>query len=108
MLEVLNIEAVNKGSLLCRCDVRIIPWQTTLRGICVFEKGTNRWITLPSRELDDNMTGAKRYVEMIAFDTDAIKNRFRNQIMGAIDKHLKENPEMKGTDVIQESDGLPW
>lgn len=108
MLEVLNIEAVNKGSLLCKCDVRIIPWQMTLRGICVFEKGQNRWITLPSKEFDDNMTGAKKYVEMIPFDTDSVKQRFRNQIMGAIDKYLKENPEMKGKDVIQESDGLPW
>jgi len=108
MLEVLNIEPVNKGSLLCKCDVRIAPWQMTLRGICVFEKGQNRWITLPSREFDDNMTGAKKYVELIAFDTDAIKNRFRNQIMGAIDRYLQENPEMKAKDVIQESDGLPW
>lgn len=107
MLEVTNIQAVNKGSLLCKCDVHIKPWQMTLREICVFEKGTNRWIALPSKETDDGF-GGKKFNEMIVFDTDAVKNRFRNQIMGAIDKFLKENPEMKAPDVIKEDDGLPF
>ncbi len=107
MLEVQNINAVNKGTLLATCDVHIIPWKMTLHEIKVFEKGANRWIGMPSREFTNDQ-GEKKYTELLTFDTEAIKNRFRNQIMGAIDKFLAENPEMKPEDVVKEDDELPF
>jgi len=107
MIEVQNINAVNKGSLLATCDVRIVPWKLTLRDVKIFEKGTNRWISLPSKEIQTEM-GEKKYIEMISFDNEAVKNRFRAQIMQAIDKYLLENPEMKPDDVIVEQEELPF
>jgi hypothetical protein len=107
LIEVVNIQPVNKNSLLCKCDVHIIPWKMTIKEISVFEKGANRWIALPSRQSTDSM-GQIKYHEQITFDSDAIKNRFRNQIMGAIDKFIAENPEMKVPDLIQPMDDLPW
>lgn len=107
MLEVQNINAINKGSLLATCDVHIIPWKLTLHEIKIFEKGTNRWLGMPSREYNTEM-GEKKYIDLITFDNEGIKNRFRSQIMGAIDKYLAENPDMKPENVVNEDDELPF
>lgn len=106
MIEVVNIEAVNKGYMLARCDVRIVPWKITFHDIKIFEKGNSRWITMPAKEvMGDN--NEKKYVEVISWDNDAVKNRFRRQIMDAIDAYLKINPEMKSADVIKDEE-LPF
>jgi hypothetical protein len=106
MIEVKNINPINKGSLLASCDVRIAPWKITLLEVKIFEKGANRWISLPSKEVV-NAQG-KRYVELISFDNEAMKNRFRDQVMKSIDDYLLQNPEMKVEDVITESEDLPF
>lgn len=107
MLEVLNIHAINKGTLLATCDVHIIPWKMTLMDVKIFEKGANRWINLPSKEFVNDL-GEKKYQELIIFDSEAIKNRFRNQVMSAIDKYLTSNPDMRPEDVVKETDELPF
>ena len=107
MLEILNIKPINKGVLLASCDVRIPPWRTTYHEIKIFEKGAQRWIALPSREFI-NDAGEKKYIEQISFDTEEIKNRFRAQIMTAVDKFLESNPDMAPEDLIKEDDGVPF
>jgi hypothetical protein len=107
MLEVQNINAINKGTLLAVCDVHIVPWKLTLKEIKIFEKGANRWIGMPAREFVNEM-GEKKYIELMEFDNEGVKNRFRSQIMGAIDKFLSENPDMKPEDVVKEDDSLPF
>lgn len=103
MIEVKNINALNKGSLLATCDVHIIPWKLTLHNVKIFEKGVNRWITMPANEYI-NEAGEKRYIELITFDSEGVKNRFRSQIMEVIDQFLKNNPEMKTEDVIKDEE----
>ena len=107
MIEVENINAVNKGSLLAICDVHIIPWKMRLHEVKVFQKGANRWIGMPAKEYTNDM-GEKKYTDLITFDNEAVKNRFRNQIMGAIDKYLVSNPDMKPEDVVKEGDEMPF
>lgn len=107
MIEVQNINPVNKGSLLATCDVRIAPWHLTLHEVKIFEKGANRWLGMPSKEFVNEM-GEKKYTELMTFDNDAIKTRFRAQIMGAVDKYLSQNPDLKPEDVIKEDDALPF
>jgi DNA-binding cell septation regulator SpoVG len=107
MLEVQNINAINKGILLATCDVHIIPWKLTLHDIKIFEKGANRWIGMPAKEFTNDL-GEKKYTDLITFDNDGIKNRFRNQIMGAIDKYLAFYPDMKPDNVINEDEDMPF
>ena len=107
MLEVQNINAIHKGSLLATCDVHIIPWKMTLHEIKIFEKGANRWIGMPAKEFVNDL-GEKKYTDLITFDNDGIKNRFRNQIMGAVDKYLASNLDMKPEDVVKECDEPPF
>ena len=107
LIEVLNIEKIEKGTLLAQCDVRIVPWKMTLIGVKIFEKGANRWVNLPSSKevLADNTV---KYTELVAFDSDFIKRKFRDQVMAAIDKHIAENPEMKSEPVITDGGDLPF
>ena len=107
MLEVLNINAINKGSLLATCDVHILPWKMTLHEVKIFEKGANRWLGMPSKEYVNDM-GEKKYTDLISFDNDGIKNRFRSQIMGAVDKYLLSNPDLTPEDVVKMDDDLPF
>lgn len=107
MLEVQNIFPVNKGSLLATCDVHIVPWKMTLHEVKIFEKGANRWISLPSKEFT-NDSGEKKYTELVTFDNDGVKNRFRSQIMGAIDKYLASNPDLTPEDVVKADDEIPF
>lgn len=107
MIEILNINAINKGNLLASCDVHIVPWKLTLHEVKIFEKGANRWITMPSKQFTNDQ-GEIKYTELISFDGEAVKNRFRSQIMGAVDQFLALNPDMKPEDVIKETDEAPF
>lgn len=106
MIEVKNINPINKGSLLATCDVYIKPWKLTLHEVKIFEKGVNRWLSMPSREFV-NPEGEKKYIELMSWDNEAIKNRFRAQILDAVMKFLTGNPELKVEDVIKEEE-LPF
>ncbi len=88
MIEVQNINPINKGTLLATCDVHIKPWKLTLHEVKIFEKGAQRWIGMPSKEFINDQN-ERKYVELITFDGDSVKNRFRSQIMSAIDIFLK-------------------
>lgn len=107
MLEVLNINPIQKGSLLASCDVHIVPWRMTLHEIKIFEKGAQRWITLPAREYVNEM-GEKKYIEQISFDNLGIKDRFKSQITEAVDAFLASNPDLKPEDAIKETDECPF
>lgn len=106
MLEVCNINPVMKKSLLATCSVYIKPWHIYLHEVKIFEKGAQRWIGMPSRTYEEN--GETKYIELLTFDSEAVKNSFRRQIMTAIDKYLNDNPDCKPEDVIKEDDTLPF
>ena len=107
MIEVQNINPINKGSLLATCDVHIKPWKMTLHEVKIFEKGSNRWLGMPAREFV-TPENEKKYIELISFDNENIKNRFRSQILGAVDTFLAGNPELKQEDVIKNEEILPF
>lgn len=106
MIEVSNINPVMKNSLLATCTVHIKPWKLYLHEVTIFEKGANRWVGMPSRQFEQN--GEKKYVELITFEGDAVKKRFRDQICQAVDKYLATNPDCKPEDVITEDSDFPF
>jgi hypothetical protein len=107
MIEIQNVQEVKKGSLLATCDVYIRPWHLFMHEVKIFQKGNNRWLGLPAREVS-NEVGEKKYVELITFDSDAVKTRFRNQIMKHIEDHLEKNPDLTPQDLIKEFDEVPF
>ncbi len=107
MIEIYNINPVQKGTLLATCDVYIQPWDMELSEIKIFQKGTNRWIGMPAKEFVNDL-GEKKFIELVNFRKVGTKNRFRSQIMGAVDKFLSENPNMTPPDVIKADDECPF
>ena len=107
MIEIENVNPINKGSLLATCDVHIIPWKMTLKEIKVFEKGTQRWISMPSREFV-NDAGEKKYIELITFDNEVTRNRFRQQVLENIFKFLDAHPNITPEDAIKITDEVPF
>lgn len=107
MIEITNVRPMNKGSLLATCDVYIKPWDMELNEVKIFEKGSNRWIAMPSRSFV-NPAGETKYVELITFRKEATKDRFRRQIIAAIEQYLAANPDLKEEDLIQPDAELPF
>ena len=105
MIEIQNIQPIQKGSLLAACDVYIKPWHLTLYDVKLFEKGAQRWVAMPSKELVSD-TGAKTYKEMLKFD-DCARKRFHSQVVEAVDAYLLGNPDLKVPDVIVDEE-LPF
>lgn len=106
MIQIENVNPIRKGSLLAICDVYIKPWHLRLHEVRIFERGVNRWIGLPSKEFV-NAAGEKKYIELLSFDSEAVKGRFRDQIVAAVDKFLETNPEMEAEAVIKDEE-LPF
>lgn len=98
MIEVRNINPVNKNSLLATCDVYIKPWKYTFIGCKIFQKGAQIWVNMPSVEKDVN--GEKKYIETGKWDSEAIHKRFKEQVMQAWDAYVAENPDLKQPDAI--------
>lgn len=103
MIEIQNITPIHKGNILASCDVHIIPWKLTLHDILIFEKGDSRWITMPSKQVS-GQNGEILYKELITFDNNASKKRFRDQIMEYVKAYLELNPSLTPEDVIKEED----
>jgi hypothetical protein len=107
MIEVSNIEAIHKGSLLAKCDVRIVPWKLTLNEVKIFEHGANRSVAMPSQQYETR-EGETKYKELMSFDTDDLKKRFRAQVLKAVELYLAQNPDMEPEPVVTEDAEAPF
>jgi len=107
MIEIMNIKPIRKGMLLGTCDVYIAPWDMEIMDVKIFEKGTSRWIGMPSKEIP-NGEFEKKYVELIKFRKSSTSQRFKDQILDAIKKELHSNPNMEPIPVIKELDDFPF
>ncbi len=105
-IQISNIEKVEKNNLLATCDVHIAPWKTTLHNVTIFQKGTQRWIGMPSRKWEKD--GEEKYQELITFTDEGMKKRFRTQIMQAVDKFLASNPNMTPEPAIRDDEEIPF
>ncbi len=66
-----------------------LPSGMVIHNLTLHEKGEARWIGLPSREWS-NDAGEKQYAKLIEFTDRHIANRFRDQVLDALDVHLAE------------------
>lgn len=107
MIEVQNIEKIGKGSLVAKCEVVIVPWQMILKEIKIFQKGNNRWITMPNRDYIDK-DGNTKYLELIDFISPQKKAKFKEQVEEAVKNYLKENPTMESKPVINMEEEFPF
>ena len=107
MIDLRNIQPVQKGTLLLMCDVHVKPWKYAFKKVKVFEKGQSRWVALPTTQFTTK-TGEVKYEETGEFDTPAILTSFRNQVMAIVDQYLASNPDLKVEDAVKEDDLCPF
>lgn len=106
MIEIFNINPIYKGDLLASCSVEIKPWKLKIHGIVVFQKGSQRWISLPREKYEVN--GETKYKDLMEFTDQGAAKRFRDQIMEAVDAYVAKNGDLMPEDVIKENDPFPF
>lgn len=99
-IEVCNVKPLYKGDVLAVCDIYIPASDLEFYDVMIFQKGENRWISMPSKFIEK--TG--KYKEMCAFRSPSKQKRFRDQIIEAIDEYLLQNPDMKPEPAVAENE----
>jgi DNA-binding cell septation regulator SpoVG len=66
-------------------------WKITINDITVFQKESNRWINMPSRQYEEE--GKKKYFPFIRFDDPEIAERFTKTVLTLFDEWLKTKKE---------------
>lgn len=107
VIQISNVQAVQKNSLFATCDVYIRPLDLELCRVCIFQKGANRWLGMPSAKWEGK-DGETKFEELVKFRSDATKKRFRDQVMQAIDKYLMQNPNLDPEPFVDEMSALPF
>lgn len=107
MIEVSNINPINKGDILATVSVHIRPWKLKIHEVCIFQKGLNKWISLPSRKYE-NKEGETKYFKLLEFDDSGAEKRFRDQIVHAVDEYIEIHGDLVPEDVIKESEPFPF
>jgi hypothetical protein len=59
-----------------------------LHDLMLHERDGTRWISFPAREWK-NAEGEKQYARFIEFSSRAVADRFRDEVLAALDKHLE-------------------
>ncbi len=106
MIEVFNINPINRGDLLASCSVHIIPWKLKIHKINIFQKGAKQWISLPREKYE--VSGETKYSDLLEFTDLGATKRFRDQIMDAVDSYIKKNGTLQPEDVIKPLDDFPF
>lgn len=66
-----------------------LPSGLVFHDLMLHEKNGSRWISFPAREWTDQ-NGTKQYVRFIEFRDRETGNRFRDEMLAALDEHLAE------------------
>ena len=90
-IEICNVKPLYKGDIMATCDVYIPASDLEFNDILIFQKGDNRWISMPSKK--NEKTGV--YKEMCGFRNPGKQRRFRDQVMAQIEEYLVKNPDLK-------------
>lgn len=107
LIEISNIFPIHKGDLMATCSVQIKPWGMTFHKVTVWQKGVNRWISLP-REKYENREGETKYNDLIQFDDNNAKKRFSDQIITAVNEYIENEGDFTPQALITEDAPLPW
>jgi len=79
---------VNKGSLLGFCDISVPQLGMDLFNIAIFQKGSQRWLSFPSKEYEKD--GEKKYMPYIRFKKKESMDNFTRQVLEAIGPDLQK------------------
>ncbi len=107
MIEIFNVNVINKGDMQATCSVKFKPWKFTLHQIPIFQKGVNRWVGLPTKKYE-TVLGEIKYQDIMEWDDESTKKRFRDQIILAVDDYIEKNNGLHGEPLVSENNDFPF
>jgi hypothetical protein len=66
-----------------------LPSGLVFHDLMLHSRDGARWIAFPAREWKD-ANGEKQYARFVEFSSRAVADRFKDQVLDALDKHLAE------------------
>jgi len=82
-MEIRHYRAVNRGQLRAYVNVFIPSIGMEVRDVAIFEKGSEQWIRLPSKEFE-NAEGEIKRANIVAFPDKEIFARFTKALKDAL------------------------
>jgi hypothetical protein len=84
-LEILNWQEVNFGSIKATFDVRFSIGITVTKFTVATSRGGRQCLNLPCWRHTDPITGQRTFEDVISFDDEAAKARFKADLMAEVD-----------------------
>jgi hypothetical protein len=89
-MNIIDYKPVGKGYLQGTFNLKIEKWgNCIMRDLCFFQKGDRKWITLPSRQYEEN--GEKKFFPLITFEDAKMLSTFQRQVLTALEIHIAEH-----------------
>jgi len=110
-IQITNFKKYEKGSLYGFFDIAVPMWGTMLniKGCKVFMKEGKPFITLPSREYQNDQ-GETKYANLIGLEDTEVFKKFMNAILDAWTEYCKTQlqPLQTQQQPQQPEEGLPF
>jgi len=107
MIEIIDFKRMNKGNLLGFLTIKIAKWGNfIIKDITVFNKNGNRWISFPSRIVEDQ--GEKKYFPYVRFEAAEVQKSFQEKVLTSLDSWMLKNPEQLEAPPASEQCELPF
>lgn len=107
-LEIMSATAINKGVVIAKCDVHIVPWKIILKDVTIFEKDGKRWPSMPSARWTHE--GKTKYKEVVAWADSETRERFREQFLKVWDEYVAAGllTEPESPKSVSEDEDIPF
>lgn len=103
-VECMEFRSHESGALKGFANFRVPKMGIELFGCGVFMKDGKRWLSMPSREYQDNETGEKKYMNIMRFMDKSHHEGFCKAALQAMDEWCLANAEKHEVPATQEPD----
>lgn len=101
MIEIFNVRPINKGNIVASCSVYVKPWDYDFHKVTIFQQGENKWVSF-AREKYETKDGEIKYNDLGGFRDQQKTNRFRKQVVKAIEDYIAKNGALEPEDPIKD------
>ncbi len=89
MIEIIKFTPVQRDTFQSIVDIKIHKWGNfIIRGVKVFEKNDQRWISFPTREFEKD--GEKKHAAICSFEKSSTQDLFHQRFFESYDKYIEE------------------
>lgn len=86
-IEILDYKAINKGSLMGTCHVKLLDMGWTIRDVSIFDSNGVKGIGMPARQYEQD--GKKKYYKYFIPETPEIGKAFETLVLAKLEKYLQ-------------------